>query len=145
MDENKVVMQKNEEIPEKKGFMVWVKEHKTQLLFAGISVTTLVATILGLKNKDAIAELWDTLKKEIEKGSLYSSKWFEKASIDELNEARKIVQDDYCNPKLDIDYRSECWNLLKRFDKAISDKKWAGKVYGFPVHREHGWYLPDKD
>jgi len=145
MDEEKMVEKGVEDLPEKSKIIAWVKEHKVQLLFAGISITTLVATILGLKNKAAIAELWTSLKKDIEKGALYSAKWFEKASIDELYEARKIVQEDYLNPKLDMDYRSECWDLLARFDKVIGQKQWAGKEPGFPVHSEHGWHLPSKD
>lgn len=134
-----------EEIPEKKSFIDWVKEHKAQLLFAGVSITTVMATVLGFKNKDSIVELWDSLKKEIEKGARYSTKWLEKANLDDLYEARKIVQKDYLNPKLDADYRSECWNLLAKIDNAIGKLQWAGKEYGFPVHGENGWHLPSKD
>lgn len=145
MDEAKVTKQDTEEVIEKKGFIAWVKEHKTQLLFAGVSITTILVTALGLKNKDAITELWNSLKKEIEKGSLYSAKWFEKASLEELEAARKLVQQDYNNPNLDLDYRSDCWNLLNKFDNAIGNIKWGGKEYGYPVHSSHGWYLPSDD
>lgn len=139
----------NEEVTEKsvdkKGFITWVKEHKTQLLLTGISVTAILAALLGVKNKGAIKELWETLKKQIEKGTLYSSKWFEKANLEELETARKLVQQDYNNPSLDLDYRNYCWNLLNRFDDAISKIKWAGKEYGYPVHHSNGWYLPSDD
>lgn len=139
----------NEEVTEKsvdkKGFITWVKEHKTQLLLTGISVTAILAALLGVKNKGAINELWKTLKKQIEKGTLYSSKWFEKANLEELETARKLVQQDYNNPSLDLDYRNYCWNLLNRFDDAISKIKWAGKEYGYPVHHSNGWYLPSDD
>lgn len=139
----------NEEVTEKsvdkKGFITWVKEHKTQLLLTGISVTAILAALLGVKNKGAINELWETLKKQIEKGTLYSSKWFEKANLEELETARKLVQQDYNNPSLDLDYRNYCWNLLNRFDDAISKIKWAGKEYGYPVHHSNGWYLPSDD
>lgn len=145
MDEERVIEQINEEYVEKRGFVSWVKEHKMQLLLAGVSITTLIATIFGLKNKDAINELWDSLKTKIEKGSLYSAKWFEKASLEELNEARRIVQQDYNNPELDMDYRSECWNLLARFDNVIGKRHWQGKEYGYPVHSGNGWHLPSDD
>ena len=49
------------------GFWIWVKAHKKQLAIAGISLTALVAFVLGLKNKDAIMELWVTLEKSIRK------------------------------------------------------------------------------
>lgn len=89
--------------------------------------------------------MWNTLKKQIEKGALYSSKWFEKANLEELETARKLVQQDYNNPNLDLDYRNYCWNLLNRFDNAIGKIKWAGKEYGYPVHSSNGWYLTSDD
>lgn len=134
MTDERIAEQNSDEVVEKRSFLSWVKEHKTQLLLAGISVTTILAAAIGLKNKDAIVELWNTLKKEIEKGALYSAKWFEKASLEELESARKLVQQDYNNPKLDLNYRNECWNLLNRFDNAIGKIKWAGQEYGYPVH-----------
>lgn len=145
MDNEKRAEEVTEEVDDRKGFIVWIKEHKSQILLAGISVTAILATVLGLKNKDAINDLWNTLKKQIEKGSLYSSKWFEKASLEELEAARKLVQQDYNNSNLDLDYRSHCWDLLNRFDNAIGKIKWAGKEYGYPVHSSNGWYLQSDD
>ena len=46
-------------------FWIWVKAHKKQLAIAGISIAALTALVLGLKNKDAIIELWTTLEKSI--------------------------------------------------------------------------------
>jgi len=140
-----IVEENTEEVTDRKGFIAWVKQHKTQLLLTGISVTTILATALGLKNKKAITELWNTLKKQIEKGALYSSKWFEKANLEELETARRLVQQDYNNPDLDLDYRSYCWDLLNKFDNAIGRIKWAGKEYGYPVHSSNGWHLPSDD
>ena len=145
MDNEKVTVDNIDEISEKKGLIAWIKEHKTQLLLAGISVTAILAAALGLKNKNAIVELWNSLKKQIEQGSLYSSKWFEKDNLEELEAARKLVQQDYNNPNLDLDYRNYCWNLLNRFDNAIGKIKWAGKEYGYPVHSSNGWYLTSDD
>lgn len=102
MDKEKITVEITEEVADRKGLIAWVKEHKMQLLLTGISVTTILATALGLKSKDAITELWNTLKKQIEKGALYSSKWFEKANLEELETARRLVQQDYNNPNLDF-------------------------------------------
>ena len=145
MAEEKLCEQNVEDIPEKKSFIAWVKEHKPQLLLAGLSVTTIIMTILGIKNKEALSALWDSLKKQIEKGAMYSNKWFENASLEELETAREVVRLDYVNPDLDLDYRNQCWNLLSRFDNAISKIKWAGKEVGYPVHSSHGWHLPSDD
>ncbi len=51
----------------KVGFIAWVKAHKKQLLLAGISVTAIIGVIIGLKNKDAIMDLWDSLEKSLTK------------------------------------------------------------------------------
>ena len=65
MDKEKNREEITEEVIDRKSFIAWVKEHKTQLLLAGVSVTTILVAALGLKNKDAIIELWNTLKKQI--------------------------------------------------------------------------------
>lgn len=135
----------NDETQQKKGIIIWIKEHKNQLLLAGFSVTALILTIIGFKNRDALTEFWSSLKKEIEKGAKYSDKWFNKANLEELEAAREMVQTDYRNPKLDLDYRESCGNLLTRLNNAIEKIKWDGKEYGFPVHSDGGWYLSSDD
>ena len=142
MNNEKINTDTKEEVDEKNSFITWIKENKTQLILAGISVSAILTTALGIKNKDVIAELLNSLKKEIEKGTLYSAKWFEKANLEELEKARELVQQDLNNPKLDLDYRGDCWDLLKKFDNAIGKIKWAGKEYGYPAHSDGGWYLP---
>ena len=145
MKEENIKHQHTEETPEKNKVIAWVKEHKLQLLLAGVSITTVILTVMGIKNKEALTDLWKSLKKQIEKGALYSSKWFENADLEELETATEIVQKDYNNPKLDLDYRNECWNLLNRFNNAIEKIKWNGKEYGYPVHSSNGWHLPSDD
>lgn len=49
----------------KKGFLAWIRSHKTELILAGVSITTIIGVILGLKNKEALAELWAALSKSI--------------------------------------------------------------------------------
>lgn len=51
----------------KKQVLDWIKVHKKQLIIAGISITTLMLLVLGLKNKDALAELYCSLEKNIKK------------------------------------------------------------------------------
>ena len=107
------VQQKNpEEIEnDKKGFVKWVKEHKDQLALAGVSVAAVIAVILGLKKKDSITNVRDS------------------------------VQKAYLNPKLSMETRGHLWDLLPVIDNAIGKREWAGKEYGFPVKSENGWHL----
>lgn len=52
---------------EKKSFVDWIKEHKTQLIVAGVSITAIIAVILGAKNQEALEQAWISLRKLVEK------------------------------------------------------------------------------
>ena len=130
---------------EKKGLVVWIKEHRKQLTIAGVGVAVLTARVLGIKNKEAFAGTWKSLKELIEKGSVGSERWFRNADLETLEKGRKAVQQDYMNPELDVDYRSGLYGVLRKFDDAIRIKKYGNKECGVPVHSEHGWYLPSDD
>ena len=52
---------------EKKTFVDWVKEHKKELIIAGVSIATIIAIIIGVKNHEAIEETWSSIRKRIEK------------------------------------------------------------------------------
>lgn len=54
----------------KKGFIEWIKVHKNELLIAGISITAIIAAVLGYQNRESIIALWDTLKKALQKTSV---------------------------------------------------------------------------
>ena len=49
----------------KDSFKAWVIAHKKQLILAGISITVVLGIILGIKNKDALEELWTAMKLKI--------------------------------------------------------------------------------
>ena len=130
---------------EQQGFLAWIKAHRKQLALAGVGVATLIASVLGMKNKETITQVWKSLKELIEKGSIGSERWFRNADLETLEKARKAVQQDYMNPELDDDYRSGLYSVLRRFDDAIRIKQYGNHTYGFPVRSEHGWYLPSDD
>ena len=136
-----------ETVPEeKKGFLAWVKEHKAQLILIGISVPTLIAIVAGIKNKDAIKEIWANLKEAIKKANMYSSSWFTKASLDELNIEREKVRLAYCSSGSDEQAATHFESLLRQFDKELSKRAWGNETPRPPsIHREHGWYLPNDD
>lgn len=122
-----------------------VKDHKTQLTIAGVGTAAFIATAWNEKIKRALVSYLN-LGRGLEKGKPLSGRWFKNATIEELEKARKVIQDDYRNPKLDMDHRTLCHNLLFTFDKAISEKKWAGRIPQGPSYsREHGrnLYKPD--
>lgn len=59
-------MKKEEQyMKERKGLIRWNKEHKKELIIAGISSGTLVLIILGIKNQDTIKAVWTSLQKAV--------------------------------------------------------------------------------
>lgn len=147
-DDNQTNQNTEETSEDKKGFVNWIKAHKKQLMFAGLSITTLIAIVLGLKNKEAIKKLWDSLKDEIEKAStkLYSGKWFENATDAELSAEREKIRLAYCSSGDNFDAACRLQNLLGIFDKEMSKRAWGDEIPHAPsFHREHGWYLSNED
>lgn len=126
-------------------FGIWVKKHKKQLIAVGVSIPTVIAVAVGIKRKDSFKEWWETLCDRITDKTPYSDKWFQKATDQELDIARESVRLKYCNPAFHdspIDYQK----LLRRFDSEMSKRAWKGEIPTAPAfHREHGWYIMDKD
>ena len=52
---------------EKKTFVDWIKEHKKELIIAGVSIAAIIAVIIGIKNQKALEEAWASLRKLVEK------------------------------------------------------------------------------
>lgn len=78
----------------------------------------------------------------------FTSKWVKNASLEELRERRQLVQADYNNPELDIDYRASLYGVLHFLDKIIGERglaEFGPQEPVVPRSREHGWYLPNDD
>lgn len=133
--------------PENRNELIaWIKAHKTELIIVGVSIPTIIAVILGIKNKDAIKALWDSLKAAIEERNMYSPKWFKSASDNVLHTERERVRLAYCSSGNDMSLATHFENLLSRFDKELSNRAWAEQTPRGPsYHREHGFnlYKPD--
>ena len=50
---------------DKKEFVTWVKAHKTELIIAGVSIGAILAIILGIKNRDSLVKVWNTMRAAI--------------------------------------------------------------------------------
>ena len=47
---------------ERKDFIQWIKGHKKELIFAGISIGELILIVLGIKNLETLKAIWDSLQ-----------------------------------------------------------------------------------
>ncbi len=73
-EENKSIEQSVEvETDTQKGFLIWVKSHKKQLILAGVSITTIIVIFIGIKNKDDLVGLWHTLSEKVKKSPISTS------------------------------------------------------------------------
>lgn len=136
-----------EEMPtEKKGFTVWISNHKRQLILAGVSVSSIIAVGLGAKNKDAITALGNQLIEEIKKPNPYSRKWFESLSEEDWHSEREKVRQAYCSSGDDPRAANILQNLLWQFDNEKNKRTCGDEIpQGPAIHREHGWYLQNDD
>ncbi len=96
---------------ERDRFINWVKAHKKQLILAGISVTAIIGIILGLKNREAIAELWVTLENSLKKptGNLTETLPTAKLVPPVVEEA--VVVRSYTSPQEAFDVSQHIRNL----------------------------------
>lgn len=47
---------------DRKSLIRWIKDHKKQLIIAGVSIGALILIVLGTKNRAEIEAVWDSLK-----------------------------------------------------------------------------------
>ena len=131
---------------DKEKILQWIKEHKVELILAGVCITTIVAIAIGLKNKDTLTRVWNELKIRVAESEIYSSRWFEKLSDAELASEREKIRLAYCSSRDDFSSACSLQNLLWRFDKEMSKRAWGDEIPHAPsIHRERGWYLSNDD
>ncbi len=72
---------------EQRKLIRWIRDHKKALIIAGISIGTLIAIVLGIKNREAIKGLWASLRKAVEKPAIHVAK------VPPVETARPSVED----------------------------------------------------
>ena len=55
---------------EKQVVVQWIKAHKKELKIAGISLAAIICLIVGIKKKEALVDLWKSLQKQVNDGSV---------------------------------------------------------------------------
>lgn len=50
---------------QKRKFIAWIKNHKKELICAGISIGLVIGVIAGIKNRNALMEFWDDMQVSI--------------------------------------------------------------------------------
>ena len=72
---------------EQRKLIRWIREHKKALIIAGVSIGTLIAIVLGIKNRETIKALWASLRKVAEKPAVHAMK------VPPIEAAHPVVED----------------------------------------------------
>lgn len=129
----------------KKGYHIFKTEDKDtsnalkKMLLVGTGIaaaTTVVAYKLTkgkeLKNPTSVYD--------------YTIKYLDSLDLEKLSSARDLVQQEYRNPNRINDRFDDLAGMLRYIDKRTQFLKYGDNPpIGFPVHREHGCYLPNDD
>ena len=108
----------------------WNKHRKGILTVTGI-IGTISVVVMGEK---------------LYRNATASERWFENASLDELNAMRNDIHSNYMQHTINDEYRMLLRSLLSKFDRRINELQWGGKTPTAPSYpREHGHnlYKPD--
>ena len=121
---------------EKNKMIQWIKEHKKQLLIAGICVTTLIVTILGIKNKDLLKAIWGNLKAKIDPASEKVVHIVaEKTTVTSVPASTILVSDD---PSIPFEVRRHIRTLPEGW-KASSEKIASALEYNIILTERQTW------
>lgn len=96
---------------------------KSMIVGVGTVVFTTLALLSRMKSP-----------KPLEK---YSEKWMELLSDSELDEEREKARLEYL--------KTGSRAIIDLFDEVIRKRRHGDENPGYPVPREHGWYLPNDD
>ena len=80
---------------EKKGFWTWVKDHKKQLLAAGVSIAIVTTVVVGIKDKDALIAIWRDLNDRLVKNAnvpVIKNTIIEKKTFEVVKPACEIIK-----------------------------------------------------
>lgn len=75
-----------------KGFTCWIKEHRKELTIAGISIGTLILIVLGIKNREVVKVVWDSLKKAVKQPTAKTAEAVSKVTVEiPLEPIQKVI------------------------------------------------------
>ena len=116
--------------------IAWMKEHKAELVVAGISLGAILALILGIKNHALLEEKWTLLKKLVEKVPE------EVKSVEvrtETEEVSTVVKEHFSRISHDVVGHER--NLAKG-QRASQKQIAAAAEYGVKLPPEKTWVNP---
>lgn len=123
---------------EKKTFVDWVKEHKKELIIAGMSIAAIIAVIIGIKNHKALEEAWSSLRKLVEKNP-EAIPTVNTATIAEVTPVKDIVEINIVTAgRIPHDVAEHLRNLPEGW-KASAEKIATAAEHGYDLSPGQTW------
>ena len=123
---------------EKKTFVDWIKEHKRELIIAGVSIAAIIAVIIGIKNHKALEEAWSSLRKLVEKNP-EAIPTVNTATIAEVTPVKDIVEINIVTAdRIPHDVAEHLRNLPEGW-KASAEKIATAAEHGYDLSPGQTW------
>ena len=124
---------------EQKKLIRWIREHKKALIIAGISITTLIAIVLSIKNREVIKGFWNSLQKVIDKSAV------QVANLPPVETANPVLEDVVTvvaqhRESLPFDVSKHIRNLPEGWH-ASADKVATALENGFDLAEGQTWVM----
>ncbi len=122
---------------EKKTFVDWIKEHKKELILAGVSIASIITAIICVKNHTALEENWTNLRKLIEKTDVIPTS-NEVANADVISSKNIVEISNITNDRMPHDVSEHIRNLPDNW-KASAEKIATAAEHGFNLQPGQTW------
>lgn len=123
---------------ERKSLIQWVKEHKKELIIAGVSIAAIIAVIVGIKNHKALEEAWSSLRKLVEK-TPEAIPTVNTASIAEVTPVKDIVEINFVTAdRIPHDVAEHLRNLPDGW-KTSAEKIATAAEHGYDLRPGQTW------
>ena len=133
---------------QKTEFIQWVKTHKKDLIIAGVSIAAIIGIIVGIKNKDSIMALWESLRKSMEKDPIkslvYPCEMVEKITYESVPVVNAVSSTEIIkfpsnhNTQVPFDVRDHIRNLRDGWH-ASAKKITTAAEYGYNLKPGQTW------
>lgn len=127
---------------EQHSFIEWLKVHKTELILAGVCISSIILMILSYKNQDQLRALWKSLKDKINEVPKYNvmTQTIKESSLVEATKPRLVTHAShiYKGTKIPQDVSSHLRNLPKG-QKASASKLATAFENGYLLQPGQTW------
>ncbi len=126
---------------EKEALINWIRKHKKKLIVAGVSIPVILALVIGIKNRNELTNLWESMIKLADKTSKKLTDTAISADLDNIPVPKTM---NFKMPKREsglIDVRPHIRNLPEGW-KPSEAKIMSAPKMGYELKPSQTWVEP---